>query len=89
MSFMTVPVQVTPAFASGVPAKLFDAPSLVLDGRFLGSTARTYDISPDGKRFLMLQEGSLSDNGLASPFGIVVVQNWLEELQAKLRSTAP
>ena len=57
-SMMTVPVQVKPTFTSGNPAKLFDARSLVLDGRFLGSTMRTFDISPDGQRFLMLQEAA-------------------------------
>ena len=88
-SLMTMPVQVKPTFASGTPARLFDAPSLVLDGRFLSSTFRTYDVSPNGQRFLMLQDGSASDNGNTSPFGIVVVQNWVEELVAKMRATAP
>ena len=55
-SMMTVPVQLKPTFTPGSPAKLFDARSLFLDGRFIGSTSRTFDISPDGQRFLMLQE---------------------------------
>jgi hypothetical protein len=35
---------------------------------------------PDGKRFLMVKEGSGAD-GTALPPSIVVVQNWLEELR--------
>ncbi len=88
-SMMTVPVQLNPTFTPGNPAKLFDARSLVLDGRFMGSTARTFDISPDGQRFLMLQEGNLSDEGNRPSIGIVVVQNWFEELKAKTRPAAP
>ena len=88
-SMMTVPVQLKPTFTPGSPAKLFDARSLVLDGRFIGSTSRTFDISPDGQRFLMLQEGSLTDDGNRPSIGIVVVQNWFEELKAKTRPAAP
>ena len=88
-SMMTVPVQLKPTFTPGNPAKLFDARSLVLDGRFLGSTMRTFDISPDGQRFLMLQEGSLTDDGNAPSLGMVVVQNWFEELKARTQPAAP
>ena len=38
-----------------------------------------YDVSPDGKRFLMIKEGSGSAKQPADR--IVVVQNWLEELK--------
>ena len=38
-----------------------------------------YDVSPDGRRFLMI---SNQRNGTsAAPPQIVVVQNWLEELK--------
>ena len=42
-------------------------------------TARTYDVSHDGKQFLMIKPVTGNDGGptLAS---LVVVQNWLEEL---------
>lgn len=86
---MTVPVQVKPTFTSGSPAKLFDALSLILDGRFLGSTNRTFDISPDGQRFIMLQEGSVTNDGNAPSLGMVVVQSWFDELKTKMRPAAP
>jgi serine/threonine-protein kinase len=42
--------------------------------------ARTYDVSPDGKRFLMVKElGAASQP--SAPTSIVVVRNWVEELK--------
>ena len=64
-------------------------PTTVLDGPyFFGETfagvsaysSRSYDASPDGKRFLMIKEGSAAGQAVA-PASIVVVQNWLEELK--------
>jgi hypothetical protein len=39
-----------------------------------------YDVSPDGKRFLMLKAAD-EDQGVRQ---IVVVQNWLEELNRRM-----
>jgi serine/threonine-protein kinase len=47
---------------------------LALEGAF-----ETYDISPDGQRFLMIKAGGGS--GQAAAPQIVVVQNWTEELK--------
>jgi serine/threonine-protein kinase len=44
---------------------------------FLG---RTYDIAPDGQRFLMIKEGDGS-NQAAAPPQVIVVQHWFEELK--------
>jgi Protein kinase domain/WD40-like Beta Propeller Repeat len=41
---------------------------------------RTYDVSPDGLRFLILTPLP-ADAALASPVSFVVVQHWLEELK--------
>ncbi len=40
---------------------------------------RTYDISPDGKRFLMIKEGGPGDE--TEPTQLILVQNWLDELK--------
>jgi hypothetical protein len=40
--------------------------------------ARTYDISPDGERFLVLKP---VEDTQTAPAQIVVVQNWLEEVK--------
>ena len=84
-SIMAVTVQLTPTFSAGNPTKLFDAPSILLDGRFIASgTHRTYDVSRDGQRFLMIKENAGSSEGNAPPASMVVVQNWFEELKAKM-----
>ena len=44
---------------------------------FLG---RTYDIAPDGQRFLMIKEGGGTDQ-TAAPASLIVVQHWTEELK--------
>jgi eukaryotic-like serine/threonine-protein kinase len=40
---------------------------------------RSYDMSPDGQRFLMIKEGGA--DGTAPPATIIVVQHWVEELK--------
>jgi serine/threonine-protein kinase len=79
-SVMAANVQVSPTFNAGSPVKLFDAPWLLLDGRFANSgTNRTYDVSPDGRRFLMIKLNA-ADGGASR---MILVQNWFEELKAK------
>ena len=59
-------------------------PTLVVkEGYFTIPTAypgRTYDIAPDGQRFLMIKEGGGADQTAAPP-QIIVVQHWTEELK--------
>ena len=82
---MAAAVQVTPNFSAGHPTKLFDAPSVLLDGRLGGSgSVRTYDASRDGMRFLMIKENVGSSEHSAPAVSMIVVQNWFEELRAKL-----
>lgn len=44
---------------------------------FLGAGGRTYDVSPDGERFLMIKQVESQ----AAEQKIIVVQNWFEELK--------
>ncbi len=44
-----------------------------------GNPGRTYDISRDGQRFLMMKERET--NRTTAPAGVIVVLNWVEELQ--------
>jgi hypothetical protein len=84
-SLLTAQVQLTPVFSAGNASKLFDAPSMLLDGRFLpsGGTYRMYDVSRDGLRFLMIKNGPrLPDEQAAGD--LVVVQNWSEDLKRLL-----
>jgi len=83
-ALMAVAVQMTPTFTAGNPTTLFEGPSMLLDGRSIGTmTGRTYDVSRDG-RFLMIKKNAGSSEDTAAPASMVVVQNWFEELKAKL-----
>jgi hypothetical protein len=76
---MAVPVlQTSPTFVAGNPVKLFDWPTIGIPG-----LARTYDISAEGRRFLMIKEPS-GDGRDTPPPTISVVLNWLSELKDKL-----
>ena len=74
---MAVPVQTTgAAFSVGTPAKVFDTKYAI------PVVWRTYDVSPDGQRFLMIKEGT--GEGNAPPPSLVVVEHWFEELKRLL-----
>jgi|KBSSwiStaDraftv2_1062776.scaffolds.fasta_scaffold02454_14 serine/threonine-protein kinase len=71
---MSVPVETSATFTFRNPVMLFKgdyAPSL---------GGRNYDVSPDGKRFLMLKVGA-SAAAQAPPARFTVVENWFEELK--------
>ena len=64
------------AFKLGSPLRL-------ITRRYFAETAfigRTYDVSPDGQRFLMIKD----DAGDGARPAIVVVQNWLDQLKARV-----
>jgi Tol biopolymer transport system component len=73
----TVPIATTQACSTGNPTKLFD------ERYYSAVSARSYDVSPDGQRFLMIKDVP-TDQGAAASAGMVVVLNWLEELKARL-----
>jgi eukaryotic-like serine/threonine-protein kinase len=74
-ALMTVAVKPGVTWTAGTPTKLIDGPYFHGGG---GNDSRLYDISPDGKRFLMIKQ-DVSPNQPAAR--IVVVQHWLEELK--------
>lgn len=60
-----------------------DAPKLLVkEGYFTNpvDSIRTYDISPDGQRFLLIKQGTSSAQTAAPSVGLIVVLNWVEEL---------
>ena len=76
---MAVPVDAGAAFNTSPPKRL-------IDGRYYSGTSgprsawRTYDVSPDGRRFLLIKNPEpLQDT--ATVERIIVVQNWTEELK--------
>jgi hypothetical protein len=61
--------------------KLLNVPYFVAPG----ISGRSYDVSADGKRFLMIKEASsLNPQSTATAPSLVVVLNWAEELKARL-----
>jgi serine/threonine-protein kinase len=80
-----VPVELNPTFAPGAAVRLF--PDHGYAGRGSLMSARTYDLSPDGKRFLMIKVAP--DPPEASASALVVVLNWFEELQRAVPTARP
>jgi serine/threonine-protein kinase len=75
-AMMAVPVQTTPVFKAGAPQVLFKGDySAPLVGR-------TFDVSPDGKKFLMLK--AAPEVKAPAQSSIIVVQNWIEELKRRV-----
>jgi serine/threonine-protein kinase len=76
-SIMAVPVQLSPFFSHGNPTRLFQWPGLTLP-----SPARNYDVSRDGKRFLMIKEPGGDPTGMrATSSSIVMVLHWADGLK--------
>jgi serine/threonine-protein kinase len=68
-------VTLTPTFAPGRAIKLFASANYFGSGSAL--SGRTYDISLDGSRFLMIKQEATAGEAAA----LVVVLNWFEELK--------
>ncbi len=72
-ALMVVPMQTGPSFTPATPEVLFE-------GTYHTGPGRSYDIAPDGQRFLMIKEGGGAEDTSAPP-SLIVVQNWFEELE--------
>jgi Tol biopolymer transport system component len=80
---MAVPVQINPTFSLGTPIKLFQS-------NYVGVGATEgvpWDVSRDGKRFLMIKEplATSQSDAAGAPRKINIVLNWLEELKQRVR----
>ena len=77
-ALMRVGVERGPSWAATTPTLLLKEGYYTTPGApFLG---RTYDIAPDGERFLMIKEVGGADQAAAPP-QVIVVQHWFEELK--------
>ena len=72
-TLIAVPVDPGPSFTAGNPEVLFEGSYPAFN------TGRHYDVSPDGRGFLMLTEAGETDEDSAGP-QINVVLNWTQEL---------
>jgi Tol biopolymer transport system component len=68
---MSVEVQTSPAFHAGTPKTLFET-----------ANAGGFEVSPDGRRFLMIKPGSAQPGG--QQIEMRVVLNWFEELRRRV-----
>ncbi len=71
-----VPIEADASFAFGNPEVVLEETYYFRRSANLG---RTYDISPDGKRFLMIKEGGPRDE--TEPTQLILVLNWFDELK--------
>jgi Tol biopolymer transport system component len=76
MRMMVVDVRLGDVFTAKRPRVLWEATGARYPG---GTGGRTYDVDPDGRRFLMIQQ---RDPVSPPPIThVVLVQNWLDELK--------
>jgi eukaryotic-like serine/threonine-protein kinase len=78
-----VTVKTTPTFSASNPAPLLKTAYFSgFGGGGQAVAGRTYDVSPDGQRFLMIKEaGKDASTKDQVQVSLVVVQNWFEELK--------
>jgi serine/threonine-protein kinase len=76
---MRVDVQTGPTFTTSAPVLVLERSSV---SNAVGLSARTYDLSLDGRRFLMIKDVE-TPNSANAP-GLVAVVNWFEELKRKV-----
>jgi Tol biopolymer transport system component len=75
-ALMRVALEAGVTWAAGVPTRLFAGPYLDADANAL--VGRTYDISLDDRRFLMIKD---QDARAATGPSLIVVEHWTEELK--------
>ncbi|HSP07180.1 MAG TPA: hypothetical protein VLR94_08385, partial [Acidobacteriota bacterium] len=78
---MSVSIESRGAFQAGTPRPLFDDTFAYQSP----ISSAQYDISPDGRRFLFLEEPPAAPG----PTRLVLIPDWASELRAKLRATHP
>jgi serine/threonine-protein kinase len=79
-SVIAVSVQTAPTFKPGKPGILFQ-------GTYVSASlqdAHTWDISPDGKRFLMMKATAAIASAEEGPRRINIVLNWIDELKQRV-----
>ena len=73
-AMMVAPITSDQPFRHGTPEVVFEGRNDSV------SLFRFFDLSPDGKRFLVSKPPGVETDDAAVPLDLVLVQNWLEEL---------
>jgi Tol biopolymer transport system component len=71
---IAVPVITQPTFSAGAPKILFERQYIRQSG------VLSYDVAPDGRRFLMIEDTGRENETSVQP-ELIVVLNWLDELK--------
>jgi serine/threonine-protein kinase len=81
---MAVPVKTVPTFSLETPRTLFRG--TYVSNVFMAGNWDfvTWDVSPDGKRFLMMKEAGSTASGGGGSRKISIVLNWTEELKQRV-----
>jgi eukaryotic-like serine/threonine-protein kinase len=82
---MAAVIEPAPTFKPGIPKVLFERPPVV--SNYWGTIGIPWDISPDGKRFLMLKSIQQTEDTHAAYVPrpkINIVLNWIEELKQRM-----
>lgn len=77
---MVVRIATQPTLTFGNPEPVLRATSVEGDP----AEARNYDITPDGKRFIIVVRPEQTQSGLPATEQLHVVMNWFEELKARV-----
>jgi serine/threonine-protein kinase len=81
---MATSVQTTPVFTAGNPTKVLNTRYFSgFGGTGQAVAGRTYDVSPDGKRFLMIKD-NVPGGQSSTASVVVVVVGWQEELKQRV-----
>ncbi len=85
-AILAVPVQTDQTFSPGTPKILFRGRYLTISTQLTNLELRPWDISPDGKRFLMVKPAGLTGGPSSGegPRKINIVLNWFEELKQRV-----
>jgi serine/threonine-protein kinase len=75
IQMMAAPVTTRPALSTGTPSRLFEG------SYFTVQPGRSFDVTADGQRFLMVQEMEPPSVKITQ---MVLVQNWFEELKRRV-----
>jgi hypothetical protein len=82
LTSVAIPAGLGTTFAAGPPVRILSK-KYYAGASLLGLDLRAYDISPDGRRFLMIKEPE-SAAPVAQSANMVLVLNWIEELKDRL-----
>jgi len=80
---MRVGVETAKAFSAGAPELLFER-AFYVDPR-VAARGRTYDVSLDGRRFLMIKDVDSPEPSLATQY-FTIMMNWTEQLKRSAAS---